>query len=70
MSMSGGQGLGEERVGRSCSWAQECPLVEGGCAGTGGGGGTTVNVLNGPERLMSCRVSVTLVNVFNLRTLS
>ena len=39
MSMSGGQGLGEERVGRSCSWAQECPLVEGECAGTRGGGG-------------------------------
>ena len=28
----------------------------------------TVNVLSGPEWLMSCRASVTSVNVFNLRT--
>ena len=44
MYISGGQGLGEERVGRSCSWAQECPLVEGECAGTREGGVTTLSM--------------------------
>ena len=42
MYMSGGQGLGEDRVGRSCLWTQECPLVEWERAGTRGRGGTTL----------------------------